>query len=59
MRAPMMDRLTALFDRRPRTAEDWLARMSRPDVDARDQADLMDWLDADPAHLDHYEAAKA
>ncbi|MFN3932211.1 MAG: FecR family protein [Brevundimonas sp.] len=55
----MMDRLTALFDRRPRTAEDWLARMSRPDVDARDQAAFMDWLDADPAHLDHYEAARA
>lgn len=55
----MMDRLTALFDRRPQTAEDWLARMSRPDVDARDQAAFMDWLAADPDHLALYEAAKA
>lgn len=55
----MMDRLTALFDRRPKTAGDWLARMSRPDVDARDQDDFMAWLEADPDHLDQYEAAKA
>lgn len=59
MRPPMIDRLTALFDRRPMTAEGWLARMSRPDVDARDQAALMDWLEASPDHLDQYEAAKA
>jgi transmembrane sensor len=55
----MMERLTALFDRRPKTAEDWLARMGRPDVDARDQDAFMDWLDADPGHLARYEAAKA
>ncbi len=55
----MIDRLTALFDRRPRTAGDWLARMSRPDVDARDQDDFMAWLEADADHLDQYEAARA
>lgn len=59
MRPPMMDRLTALFDRRPETAEDWLARMSRPGVDARDQDGFMAWLEADPDHLRQYEAAKA
>lgn len=55
----MIDRLTALFDRRPTTAGDWLARMGRPDVDARDQAAFMDWLEANPDHLDQYEAARA
>lgn len=55
----MIDRLTALFDRRPRTAEDWLARMSRPDVDARDQDGFLAWLEADPDHLARYEAARA
>lgn len=55
----MMERLTALFDRRPKTAEDWLARMSSADVDARDQDAFMDWLDADPDHLARYEAARA
>lgn len=55
----MMDRLTALFDRRPETAADWLARMSRPDVDARDQTAFMNWLEAEPDHLRQYEAAKA
>lgn len=59
MRPLMMDRLMALFDRRPETAEDWLARMSQPDVDARDQAGFMAWLEADPDHLRQYEAAKA
>lgn len=55
----MMDRLTALFDRRPKTAGDWLARMGRPDVDARDQDGFMAWLEAHPDHLAQYEAAKA
>lgn len=55
----MIHRLATLFDPRPRTAEGWLARMGRPRVSARDQADFMDWLEADDAHLDQYEAAKA
>ncbi len=37
----MINRLTALFDRRPQTAEDWLARMGRPDVGTRDQEAFM------------------
>ena len=54
----MIQRLTSLFDRRPLTAEAWLARMRRPDVSARDQAAFLEWLEADEAHLDQYEAAK-
>lgn len=54
----MIDRLTALFTRRPETAEDWLARMGRPEVSPRDQARFLDWLDADPDNLDRYETAK-
>ncbi|NBB65252.1 DUF4880 domain-containing protein, partial [Pseudomonas sp. ODNR1LW] len=55
----MIQRLTSLFDRRPLTAEAWLARMRRPGVSARDQAAFLEWLEADEAHLDQYEAAKA
>lgn len=55
----MLERLTPLFVRRPGTAEDWLARMGRPHVGARDQADFLAWLEADPDHLRLYEAAKA
>ena len=55
----MIHRLTALFDRRPETAEDWLARMGRSGVSAREQARFMDWLEADPANLERYERAKA
>lgn len=55
----MLGRLTALFASRPRTAEDWLARMGRPDVSARDQGAFLDWLEADPDHLRLYERAKA
>lgn len=55
----MLNRLRALFDRRPETAEDWLVRMSRPRVDARDRADFEAWLEADDDHLDQYAAAKA
>jgi transmembrane sensor len=55
----MIHRLTALFDRRPATAEDWLARMGRSGVGAREQARFTDWLEADPANLERYEQAKA
>lgn len=54
----MLGRLTALFASRPRTAEDWLARMGRPDVSARDRRAFLDWLEADPGHLRLYEQAK-
>jgi len=54
----MIQRLTSLFDRRPRTAEDWLARMRRPTVPARDQAAFLDWLEKDD-NLPAYETAKA
>lgn len=55
----MLGRLTAMFASRPKTAEDWLARMGRPGVGARDQAAFLTWLEADPEHLIQYEQAKA
>jgi transmembrane sensor len=55
----MMQRLIALFDRRPQTAEAWLARLRRPGVDERDQAAFLEWLEQDEDHLRQYEAAKA
>lgn len=55
----MLGRLTAMFAARPRTAEDWLARMGRPGVGARDQAAFLAWLQADAGHLRQYEQAKA
>lgn len=55
----MIERLTALFDRRPRTAEAWLARLRRPRVGARDQAAFQTWLEQDDGHLEAYEAAKS
>ena len=55
----MIQRLTSLFDRRPRTAESWLARMRRPNVAARDQAAFLEWLEENEDHLRQYEAAKA
>ncbi|RZJ42670.1 MAG: DUF4880 domain-containing protein, partial [Brevundimonas sp.] len=55
----MIHRLTALFDRRPTTAEDWLARMGRPGVSTREQDRFTAWLEADPANLNRYEQAKA
>jgi len=55
----MMQRLIALFDGRPQTAEAWLARMRRSGVDERDQAAFLEWLEQDEDHLRQYEAAKA
>jgi transmembrane sensor len=55
----MIQRLTSLFDRRPRTAEAWLARLHGPRVSARDQAGFLAWLEQDDTHLALYEAAKA
>lgn len=55
----MLDRLTILFASRPRTAEEWLARMGHPGAGARTQMDFLAWLDTDPDHLAQYEQAKA
>jgi transmembrane sensor len=55
----MLDRLSALFAHRPKTAEAWLARMGRPGVGAREQAALLAWLEADPDRLAQYEQVKA
>lgn len=55
----MLGRLTALFATRPTTAENWLARLGRPGVGARDQAAFLAWLEADADHLRQYEKAKA
>jgi len=55
----MLDRLSALFAPRPRTAEAWLARMARPGLGAWDRASLRTWLEADPDNLRQYERAKA
>jgi len=55
----MLDRLSALFAPRPKTAEAWLARMGRPGLGARDQAALLAWLEADPDRLAQYEQVKA
>jgi transmembrane sensor len=55
----MLGRLTAIFATRPQTAEDWLARMGRPGVGARDQAAFLVWLEDDVDHLRQYEQAKA
>jgi len=55
----MLDRLTILFASRPRTAEEWLARMGRPGAGARTQTAFLAWLDTDPDHLAQYEQAKA
>lgn len=55
----MIRRLTALFERRPTTAEGWLARMGRAEVSAQDQAAFLAWLEADDDRLALYEQAKA
>lgn len=55
----MLDRLTILFAKRPRSAEDWLARMGHPGNGPRVQAAFLAWLESDPDHLRQYELAKA
>nr|WP_295105914.1 FecR domain-containing protein [uncultured Caulobacter sp.] len=54
----MLDRLATLFERHPRTAEDWLVRLGRPQVSRGAQAAFERWLSADPANLADYQAAK-
>lgn len=55
----MRDRLLALFRPRPRSAEAWLARLGRPSVTPGELAAFEAWLEADPRHLDDYQALKA
>jgi transmembrane sensor len=55
----MLDRLARLFERQPRTAEDWAVRLGRPDVSPRDLDTFETWLDADPRRLEDYSALKA
>jgi len=55
----MPDRLSHLFEPKPRTVEAWLVRMGRPRVSARDLAAFEAWLDGDPDRLEDYQALKA
>jgi transmembrane sensor len=55
----MLDRLVRLFERQPRTAEDWVVRLGRADVSPRALDAFEAWLDADPRHVDDYAAVKA
>ncbi|MBO9546315.1 FecR domain-containing protein [Caulobacter sp.] len=55
----MLDRFAALFERQPRTAEEWLVRLGRPQVSRGRQGAFERWLSADPANLADYQAAKA
>jgi transmembrane sensor len=55
----MLDRLVRLFERQPRTAEDWVVRLGRADVSPRAWAAFETWLDADPRHVEEYGALKA
>ncbi len=55
----MLDRLARLFERQPRTAEDWIVRLGRPDVSLRDLGAFEAWLDADPRRLEDYSVLKA
>lgn len=55
----MLDRLVALFKRRPLSAEDWLVRLGRPGVPSATLAAFESWLSADPKNLADYNNAKA
>lgn len=57
--AKMLDRIATVFGRQPRSAEDWVVRLGRPDVSRATQAAFERWLSADPANLADYQAAKA
>jgi transmembrane sensor len=54
----MLDRFAAFFERKPRSAEDWVVTLGRPNVSRATQAAFGCWLSADPANLADYEAAK-
>jgi transmembrane sensor len=55
----MLDRFVRLFERPPRTAQDWVVRLGRPDVSPRLLEAFEAWLDTDPRHADEYAAMKA
>lgn len=54
----MLDRLASLFERRPRSAEDWAVRLGRPAVSPATLAAFEAWLSADPRNLADYEDVK-
>ncbi len=54
----MLDRFAAFFERKPRTAEDWVVTLGRPNVSRATQAAFGCWLSADPKNLADYEASK-
>lgn len=54
----MIDRFAAFFERKPRTAEDWVVRLGRPDAPRSTLAAFERWLAADPRNLDEYQDAK-
>jgi len=54
----MLDRLASLFEQKPRTAEDWVVRLGRPDAPRSTLAAFERWLAADPRNLADYQDAK-
>ncbi len=54
----MIDRLASLFEQKPRTAEDWVVRLGRPDAPRSTLAAFERWLAADPKNLADYQDAK-
>lgn len=54
----MFARFVSLFERQPRTAEGWVARLGRPGVSPSTVSAFEAWLSADPRHLADYEALK-
>lgn len=54
----MIDRFAAVFERQPRTAEDWVVRLGRPDAPRSTLAAFERWLAADPRNLVDYQDAK-
>jgi transmembrane sensor len=55
----MLDRFASLFERRPRSAEDWVVRLGRPAVSSATLAAFEAWLSTDPKNLADYQGAKA
>lgn len=54
----MLDRLATLFEAKPRTAEDWVARLGRADASRSTLAAFERWLAADARNLADYQDAK-
>lgn len=54
----MLDRLATLFEAKPRSAEDWVVRLGRPDAPRSTLAAFERWLAADPRNLADYQDAK-